>query len=316
MTDKVAAALQREMFDAVVQRMGPRRNLGAPIRDSLFRYDVADQRYYPLARLLSSRGGKAGGGRGGRTRVALYLSLIWVASGGDHSSDRPARFWAGLLGIPDPDGAGSRVIRSTWRELEARNLVSLTPGAHSGAVPTVKLLREDGTGKPYTIPTGKDGDTYRRVPQTAWKALFHEPELTGPGLVMYLVTLRTAGRANRLEGLTFPRAHFQAEYGIGESTRKSGLQNLVRLGVLDAHRHRTDDYGDPSRRGRSRYTYDLFDLYADPRMLSAPAHESAGLSTQGGPLPVSDQPSAEGGAPSRAFDAFGPRPDSTVDDVF
>jgi hypothetical protein len=57
--------------------------------------------------------------------VLLYLSLLWVAGGGDHTTTRPARFWASLLGLPDPMGAGSRAIRSNWDELEQRGFVPI-----------------------------------------------------------------------------------------------------------------------------------------------------------------------------------------------
>ncbi len=271
MPQKLTTALQREMFDAVQLRMGPRRGLGAPLRDVFFQHEADGVRQYPLARLMSSRS-TSGGGRGGKTRVALYLSLIWVASGGDHSTDRPSRFWAGLLGLPDPDRSGGRVVRSTWRELQARRLVALTPGDHEGAVPTVRLLREDGSGRPYTIPDGSPGETYRRIPEFAWRRLFAEPELTGPGLAMYLVALRTAYRAQRLDELTFPSAYFLTEYGLGDSTRKSGLRNLSDLGVLDPHRRRMGDFGDSSRRARMRNVYNLLEDYA-PVQQERPARE-------------------------------------------
>lgn len=257
-----AAARQREAYRAVVRSLNQRRDLGAPVRDSFF-HSTGSIRH-PLASLMSSRSGP-GGGRGGRTRVALYLSLLWVAAGGDHSSERPASFWAELLGLSDPDGAGSRVVRSTWRELETRGFVTLTPGDQSGAVPTVRLLREDGSRKEYSIPAGEGGDTYRRVPQSAWQHLLHEADLTGAGLAMYLVALRLADRAQRVDRLVFPASYIRDEYGLGESTRKSGLRNLVDLGVLDPMPARLDEFGDMGRARRRRYVYDVMPEYVDPR---------------------------------------------------
>lgn len=252
--------------------MDRRAGLGAPVRDTFFRCEVDGQQRHPLAQLMNSRSGRSGGGRGGRTRLALYLSLLWVAAGEGHSSHRPASFWASLLDLPDPDGAGSRVIRSTWSELEARRLVTVTRGSFSGEVPTVRLLREDGSGRPYTIPTGHDGDTYRRVPEVMWRTLLHAEDLTGAGLAMYLVVLRTAGQARRTDGLTFPRAHFKAEYGLGESTRRSGLRNLADLEVLVKHTEHVDDSGDVLERRRRRDVYDLLEEYVHiPQPLSTPA---------------------------------------------
>lgn len=55
------------------------------------------------------------------------------------------------------------------------------------------------------------GDTHRRFPEVTWRTLLHDEELTGAGLAMYLVALRTAEQARRADGLTFPRAYFKAE---------------------------------------------------------------------------------------------------------
>lgn len=266
--------------------MDHRQGLGAPVRDSFFKTQLGGKTYYPLARLMSSRSGP-GGGRGGQSRLALYLSLLWIASGKDHSSRRPANFWAGLLGLPDPDDAGSRVVRNAWRELAIRRLVTVTAGDYDGDVPTVTLLREDGSGEPYTIPTGQDGDRYRRVPEEAWKRLIAEPSLTGPGLAMYLVAVRTAERARQNTGLTFPRAYFQSEYGLGESTRKSGLRNLSDMAVLDVHPQRTDDFGEIGRRARLRNLYDLNDLYGPaPRATPQPGTARSARDAGQTPPPV------------------------------
>lgn len=269
MSTKIERVYQRQMYKETLAQMGPRRGRGAPLRDSFFRCRSDGSGGYPLARLMSSRSG-SGGGRGGRTRVSLYLSLIWVASGKDHSSQRPARYWAGLLGLDDPEHAGARVVSNTWAELAARNLVSMTPGQYTGDVPTVRLLREDGSGEPYTIPTGRDGDTYRRVPESVWESLIPGAMVTGAGLAMYLVALRTAYIKGELDGLAFPSAHFREEYGLGESTRKSGLRNLVDQGVLDVERQHVDGFGQLGGRIRSRNLYDLLGLYGPVAPQPAP----------------------------------------------
>lgn len=290
MPPEIPLILQQKNFHAVLRSMGRRQGMGAPVRDVFFKTEIDGKTHYPLARLMSSRSGP-GGGRGGQSRLALYLSLLWVASGKDHSSQRPANFWAGLLGLPDPDDAGSRVVRSAWKELEVRQLVTLAGGTYDGDVPTVTLLREDGSGAPYTIPTGRNGDYYRRVPEQAWNRLIGEPSLTGPGLAMYLVAVRTAEQARRNTGLTFPRAYFQSEYGLGDSTRKSGLRNLSEMAVLDARPQRTDDFGEIGRRARLRNLYDLNNLYGPvPRATpSQEPGESSGL-REDAPPPVDLSP--------------------------
>lgn len=283
---------QRLAYKEVVQSLRRRQDQGAPLRDVFYRYEVDGEARYPLAQLMSSRSGP-GGGRGGRTRVALYLSLLWVAAQPPHSSRRPASFWASLLGLPDPDNASARAIRSTWAELAARGLVDLTPGTHSGDVPTVQALREDGSGEPYTIPAGRGGDTYRRIPQSVWRMLLPQEDLTGAGLAMYLVAVRTAFQASSASGLTFPAKAFRAQYGLSDSTRKAGLANLTDLLVLDAHRHSTvDDRGGIGGRRRQRNTYDLLDEYVpdlrptDARASNLTIDPMAGTQAQAGEASV------------------------------
>ena len=261
--------LVKEAYAAVLRTQTHRQGLGAPLRDAFFRHHAqpGSPVEHPLARLMSARSGQSGGGRGGRTRVLLYISLLWVASGHDHSTSRPARFWAELLGLDDPSGAGARAIRSTWRELEARGFVQIEPPSRSDLAPSVSPLREDGSGSVYAIPTGEDGDTYRRVPQAAWRRLFWE-DITGPGLAMYLIAIRTAEQARTLENLVFPRTYIREEYGLGDSTIRAGLQNLTILGVLDRELELADSYGGRAQRSRRRYVYDLLDIFGpDPSRL-------------------------------------------------
>lgn len=269
MTGSQQRRRQRQAYQAVVTTFGARKELGVPVRDTFFRRDGDGKRKYPLAHLMSSRSGP-GGGRGGRTRLALYLSLLWVAAGRSHSSQRPASFWASLLGIPDPDNAGARVIRSTWAELASRKLVHITPGARSGDIPIVHSLREDGSGEAYSIPTGHSGDTYRRIPQNTWKLLIPEHELTGAGLAMYLIAVRTALQAQSPHDLTFPAASFKTQYGLSDTTRKAGLANLTDLLVLEKTLRSTDTTGGYGGRRHQRSTYDIDERYA-PQVQAAQA---------------------------------------------
>lgn len=273
---------QREAVNEVRASMGwhterSRLGLGAPVRVNFFRQ--ADR--YPMAELMSGRGA-GGGGRGGRTRLALLLSLIWVASGKDHSSTRPASFWARLLGMRDPDVAGARAIRSTWAELERRRFVRITEGRFSGDVPTVTLLNETGTGAPYTIPTGSRGDIYFRVPEALWKSglLRHEDGLSGPGLVMYLASLQTM-QSTHQPVIFFPSATFHLSYGMSETTRKNGLRNLVTLNVLDLSRRAIDSDGGIGHRRWRRNTYELAEHLALPPRVAVPPQSQSVINLPG-----------------------------------
>lgn len=227
---------------------------GAPVRVSFL--DAGGGRH-PMASLMHSREHRGGGGRGGRTRLALYLSALWVAGGGDHSTTRPASFWARLLGLPDDESTGVRTIRSSWAELVHRGFCTVTPGEGAGAVPTYTLCSEVGNGQPYTIPRGREGDRYFRVPESAWtQGLLGDSELTGPGLAMYLVALRTASLVGRTDSLAFPAAAFVRDVGLSNPTRKKGLRNLDELGILiSTPDEPRDDLGERGQRLRPRNIY-------------------------------------------------------------
>src|SRR5438105_14580965 len=73
----------------------------------------------PLARVLR-------GGRGGEVRLKLLLSVLWAAGGGDerHATGAwPARAWAQMLDLPDPEGKGQRRIQEAIHWLEGKALI-------------------------------------------------------------------------------------------------------------------------------------------------------------------------------------------------
>lgn len=261
-------AAQKEAFEEILSSMRysgrehSRLGLGAPLRSSFVKNAKSE---YPMASLMHSRQGGSSGGRGGKTRLALLLSLLWVAGGSDHSSTRPASFWARLLGLDEPDDAGGRVVRSTWAELAHRGFVAAKPGAFKGDVPTYTPLIEDGSRRPYQTPRGADGDLYFRVPEALWRSgLLSADELTGPGLAMLVVALRLSAATGRQESLTFPLGTFGRDYGLSESTRKKGLRSLCDLGVLEQRAELADASGDRGHRLRKRFVYDLSARYAPP----------------------------------------------------
>lgn len=243
---------------------------GAPVRVAFL--DAGGGRH-PMASLLHTRDHKGGGGRGGRTRLALYLGALWVAGGGDHSTTRPASFWARLLGLPDDERTGVRAVRSSWAELVHRGFCTMTPGETAGDVPTYTLRSEVGDNQPYTIPRGHGGDHYFRVPEAAWtRGLLGDQELTGPGLAMYLVALRTANLLGRTDSLVFPAKAFVRDVGLSDVTRKKGLRNLDEIGVLVATTpdKPRDDLGERGQRLRPRNVYSFTGDWA-PDVSRSPA---------------------------------------------
>lgn len=91
--------------------------------------------------------------------------------------------------------------------------------------------------------------------------LFPDSEFSGAALAMYLIAVRTADRAHKLESSTCPRGHIKKEYGFGETVRLHGLKVLGPAGLgVDAKRVVTSRYGDEAHRGWKLDVYELLDL--------------------------------------------------------
>lgn len=199
----------------------------APVRRSFVERRGDDRS--PLGTLLSGTAAPAGGGgRGGRLRVAVLVTLIFVLAQAPHTTTRVARYWAGLLGLEDPEGTGARAIRDALHQLEERGFIKLTE-TPSGVL-EIRLLSEAGTREHYTIPDPGLQELYFRVPRSLW-ADGLITRLSGRGLALYLIVLSNAGWGEREFWIN--QKLFAERYGLGETTRKKGLKELVDLGVLD-----------------------------------------------------------------------------------
>lgn len=217
----------------------------------------------PLARILRGASGLRGGGRGGKTRLATYLTLIWVLRGGDHSSTRPARVWASVMGLADPSGDGARAVRDSLTTLEKRGFLiydKTDPEQH-----LIKLLREDGSGVPYSSPVAaqkgvKASAPYFRIPSALWETGLIGT-LSGPALAMYVLSLRLVRLDQDDPRVWFPPSTFQERFSLGDSTRKNGLRELVEAGVLIEEWASTDSEGGIGYRMRRRKIYTIEETY-------------------------------------------------------
>lgn len=182
----------------------------------------------PLQALLSGTAG-AGGGAGGRLRIALLMSLLWVVASPPHTTQRVASYWAQVLGLADPMGTGARSVRDTLGALEERHFVSLT------RIPPDKteivLRSENGDGRPYAFPNPREGEDYFRVPRAFWSDRLVS-QLSGRALAVYLVVLANADWRSERE-FWISRELFHERYGLGDTTRKRGFKELVDRGILD-----------------------------------------------------------------------------------
>lgn len=229
-----------------------------PLRRSFVERESGSTSLTPLSKLLRTQG--ALGGKGGGLRITLLMSLIWVSAHPPYSTNRVAPFWAALLGRNDPHGEGARAVRDALHELADRELVQL----HSaGSKLTITLrnesspLRSNGQPVPYTPPYGKE--PYLPVPRAFW-ADGIAGQLSGAGVAMYLCALAMT-RSDQLE-FFISASYFEDRYGISRSSRKRGLAELVKHGVLTV---RVEEFSDSDTfRKVRRNVYRLAHRYKQP----------------------------------------------------
>lgn len=231
---------------------------GVPLRRAFLSVEVGPTPT-SLERLLNSTKSGVGGGRGGRTRLALLLTLMWVNSAGDHSSTRPARWWGQMIGISDPQRA-ARVASANMKALADRGFITIADPA-PGMPPTVTLLNELGSPGPYQRPDGKDHMSYFRIPETLWTA-GAIGDLSGPGLAMYLILLyyyRTDS-----PGTWLSPSYFHERHGLSEGTRLNGITDLYTHGLITVQNRIIDNAGTTASRTFPRRVLTLDRRFAPP----------------------------------------------------
>lgn len=201
------------------------------------------------------------GGRSGIVAIKLFLALIWRCSAAPFSTDKPARAWATLLDLEDPEGKGVRRISRAMRALATAKLITLTE--QGGQPNLVTLATEDGSGADYTIPSTsytraknenqKIPHRYFKISSTLWTDGVIQ-SLSGPATVMLLILL--AEQADTKD-VWFSTQQFPARYKISHKTRAEGTGELVRRGILKTRRESLSKTGgtavfDP-RRKRTLY---------------------------------------------------------------
>lgn len=251
----------------------PSSPLSVPVRrDFLLRGDEPDT---ALGRLLSSGSGR-GGGKGGQRRLALLLTGLWVCSRYPYETQRPASWWADMIGLADPQGAtATRSAVTNLRELAERRYIDFVPGKE-GYSPTVTLRTELGTGDAYVRPFQDEHRNYIRLPVTLWTDAALIGKLSGPGLAMFVIMLSYYNeKTNKGEGIWFSDRKFRERHGMAEATRLSGLNDLVNHGVLTMRQEKTDvkSSDDSGYRTTHRRFYTIDTRYHPPAKLEPPEPE-------------------------------------------
>lgn len=226
----------------------------------------------PLAQMLR-------GGQGGAVRTKLYLSLIFLAAAPPHDATYPARAWAQLLDLPDPETNGARRIASaiTWLQEHGFVAVDRNPGRPSRVV----LRDERGTRQAYRHPAtelleakeqGLESDRLDYYVQLApelwtkgWITL-----LSGPSLAMFLALVAEAARRGDTDRLWFSPQRARERFGLSDDTRSTGFIELERLGLVDKRRQAVNRSSFDFRMVRNTYTLRLDQLEAGPGKTAEP----------------------------------------------
>jgi hypothetical protein len=170
----------------------------------------------------------------------------------------PARAWAALLDLPDPEGNGQRRVRDALDWLEEREFIKTEP--QPGKPIVVRILREDGSGRAYADPA----DAYKKA--SGDKAKNHELHLTLPDALWtdgWIVTLSARAIALLLviAVVTFTEKEWdwvspriaRSRFGISEDTWSRGVAELKARKIIEIRRRPValDDFD--FRRVRNEY---------------------------------------------------------------
>jgi hypothetical protein len=159
-----------------------------------------------------------------------YLLLLGIISSGDSpdgwSTTLPIGVWARAFGTTrdaTPASAATAVSKVLTR-LENRKLIQRQRHGRERKI-RITLLREDGTGQPYTRPGKGNPDRFLRLPHAFWRDGWHE-QLDLPATAMLLVALH---EKNTFE---LPAERVPDWYGWSADTAERGLATLEQLGLL------------------------------------------------------------------------------------
>lgn len=220
--DGVPVATAHDTVDEIVRSSN---RAEAPLRVEFLQTLDGDgaARPGPLATFVSASDQRA---------LLLYLLLVTKASSGDFEVRLAAAVWARALGLWDPTGkTATSTISKLWLRLERRGLIERRRRKRQAEV---HLLREDGSGRPYTNP-GSAGDRHLKLPHAFWT---HGPTedlrwfetLTLPELAMLLIARSLA------DGFRLPLEDAPEWYGVSADTAGRGLRGLADRGLLDVHK--------------------------------------------------------------------------------
>jgi hypothetical protein len=167
-----------------------------------------------------------------RRGLDAYLIILAATSfggedGDDWTTTHPIMVWARAFGttISAERSSAANAVSKILRRLEERRLIERSRSGRERKI-KVGLLREDGSGEPYTRPLGKVAtERYLRLSHAYWLDSWCD-RLTLPGLAMLLIAL------HEKEGFSLPTEHMPQWYGWSADTAERGFAELEKHKLL------------------------------------------------------------------------------------
>lgn len=194
---------------------------------------------FPLRRsfLQQKSGGKSIAGplatfvtSGDRTALLLYFLAVTKASHEPWDVSLHSAVWARALGFSEPNSSSARGrISKAWGRLVSRGLVLR---ARRQRMAAFTLLREDGSGEPYSRPASH----FVNVPHALWtegpEGSRWYRELDLPELTFLIIGL------TNLDDFPLPVERGPDYYGVSADTLQRGYTGLRRKGLIAVRKHR------------------------------------------------------------------------------
>jgi hypothetical protein len=222
-----------------VKQQIPQEHVATPAETREFFLKKAAREFAPLRRefVQRPRGAASRPGplaefvtNGDLRGLNAYLFIVAVTSTSFEdtgwSTTINGKVWARALGTTEnatPASARTAVTK-TLRRLQKRKLITFERVAGTHDI-RVTLLREDGSGEPYTRPGAGNSDAYLKIPVSFWRSGL-DGTLGIPGLAMLLVA---SCERSRFELAT---ERMQDWYGWSPDTAERGFKELSEAGVL------------------------------------------------------------------------------------
>jgi hypothetical protein len=213
------------------------------------------------------------GGQGGVVRLKLLLSMLWIAGKPPYDTSFPARAWAALLDLDQPETNGARRVAAALVTLEQRGLIRSE--RKRGVPTTVFLLDERGTREPYRRPGEVanemrerreqlgQGDRYVQLPYSFW-AKGWIGVLDGSAIAMLLALLAQAERTHKIGDLWFSESVGRGRLDLSSDLRSAGLRQLEDYHLLLSRKQSISRSSFDAKRLRKTYTLRLAQLVAGP----------------------------------------------------